>query len=63
MGLTHSASTWEADLPRIRQIAPELVIETVTLNADGMANEVVIVNGEVAFRFTKGEFGVQSLRR
>jgi aminoglycoside 2''-phosphotransferase len=63
VGLTHSASTWEAYLPRIRQIAPGLVIETVTLNADGMANEVVIVNGEVAFRFAKGEFGVQSLRR
>ena len=42
---------------RIHEIDPELVIESVNLNREGLLNDVVIVNGELVFRFAKREFG------
>jgi aminoglycoside 2''-phosphotransferase len=52
-----------AYLPRICQIAPDLVVKSARVNTDGLANEVVVVNGEVVFRFARGEYGRESLRR
>lgn len=42
---------------RIREICPELAIESVSLNQAGLLNDVVIVNGELVFRFVKRDFG------
>ena len=42
---------------RIRDICPELAIETLSLNQEGLLNDVVIVNDELVFRFAKREFG------
>ena len=42
---------------RIRDIRPELLIKSVSLNKDGLLNDVVIVNDELVFRFAKREFG------
>ena len=42
---------------RIREICPGLVIEGVSLNQEGLLNDVVIVNGELVFRFAKHDFG------
>ena len=42
---------------RIREICPELVIKSVSLNKEGLLNDVVIVNENLVFRFAKREFG------
>ena len=42
---------------RIRELFPELTIETINVNEEGLLNDVVIVNGELVFRFAKTEFG------
>jgi aminoglycoside 2''-phosphotransferase len=40
-------------LAAIRAYAPKIAIRSAELNTDGMANAVVIVNGELVFRFPK----------
>jgi aminoglycoside 2''-phosphotransferase len=50
-------------LSRIHQIKPDLVVRTVSLHEEGLANDAVIVNGEWVFRFAKGEYGLTSLAR
>jgi aminoglycoside 2''-phosphotransferase len=50
-------SEFESYEKRIREICPELVIESVSLNREGLLNDVVIVNGELVFRFAKRDFG------
>jgi aminoglycoside 2''-phosphotransferase len=47
----------EAYERRIREISPQLVIKSVSLNKDGLLNDVVIVNNDLVFRFAKREFG------
>ena len=47
----------------IRTIAPDLDIHKLEINMDGMANDVVIVNSELVFRFAKGELGHSSYFR
>jgi aminoglycoside 2''-phosphotransferase len=42
---------------RIREICPELTIESVSLNQEGLLNDIVIVNDELVFRFAKRDFG------
>lgn len=42
---------------RIREICPELALENVSLNSEGLLNDVVIVNDELVFRFVKRDFG------
>ena len=42
---------------RIRDICPELAIESINLNSSGLLNDVVIVNDELVFRFVKRDFG------
>ncbi len=48
-------------LDTIRRVAPDLTIDRVEVNQEGMINDVVIVNGETVFRFPKTDWGRQSL--
>ncbi len=41
---------------RIREVAPEIQIEHISLNREGLMNDIVIVNGEIVFRFPKHEY-------
>jgi aminoglycoside 2''-phosphotransferase len=47
---------------RIREMAPEIAINSVSLNRDGLLNDIVIVNGELVFRFPKHEYGFKHLK-
>ncbi len=47
---------------RIHQIAPELSIDSISLNNDGLLNDVVIVNDELVFRFPKSDYAKNHLR-
>lgn len=47
---------------RIRQAVPEIKIESLTLNREGLMNDIVIVNGEVVFRFPKHEYSFKHLK-
>ena len=47
---------------RIREIAPKVAITSLSLNREGLLNDVVIVNGELVFRFPKHEYGFKHLR-
>jgi aminoglycoside 2''-phosphotransferase len=42
---------------RVLEICPELVVQSVRLNTDGLLNDVVIVNDELVFRCAKRGFG------
>jgi aminoglycoside 2''-phosphotransferase len=42
---------------RIRELFPELTIESINLNSDGLLNDVLVVNRELVFRFAKTGFG------
>jgi aminoglycoside 2''-phosphotransferase len=47
---------------RIRRLAPELPVSSVSVNREGLLNDVVIVNGELVFRFPKHESGFRHLK-
>ena len=47
---------------RIRQIAPEVSISSISINRDGLLNDVVIVNRELIFRFPKHEYAFKHLK-
>lgn len=47
--------------PRIRIIRPDLEIHSLTLNTEGLINDVVLVNGALVFRFAKNERSQQAL--
>jgi aminoglycoside 2''-phosphotransferase len=47
---------------RIREIVPEVPINSVSLNRDGLLNDIVIVNNELVFRFPKVEYGFKHLK-
>jgi aminoglycoside 2''-phosphotransferase len=47
---------------RIREIAPEIKIENLSLNCEGLMNDIVIVNDEMVFRFPKHEYGFKHLK-
>jgi aminoglycoside 2''-phosphotransferase len=47
---------------RIREIAPELAIRSLLLNSEGLMNDVVIVNDDLVFRFTKHEHACKHLK-
>jgi aminoglycoside 2''-phosphotransferase len=55
----HELSTYQE---RIRRIAPEIAITSVSLNREGLLNDVVIINGELIFRFPKHEYGFKHLK-
>lgn len=42
---------------RINELFPELTIESISINQEGLLNDVVAVNGEFVFRFAKTDFG------
>jgi aminoglycoside 2''-phosphotransferase len=50
-------------LERIRASFPTLTLDSARCNPDGMANDVVIVNDELIFRFPKDEGGRAALVR
>ena len=47
---------------RIRQIAPDLTINSVSINSEGLLNDVLIVNGELIFRFPKHEYALKHVK-
>src|SRR5215470_10967999 len=46
---------------RIRRIAPDTTIRSIRLNAEGLMNDVAIVNEELIFRFPKHEYATKHL--
>src|SRR5215203_1070983 len=48
-------------LNRIRECFPRLAIESVESNQDGLTNDVLIINGELVFRFPKNETWARDL--
>jgi aminoglycoside 2''-phosphotransferase len=48
--MSNESDNWHK---RITEIRPDLAIEQIELNQDGLINDVVIVNGELVFRFAK----------
>jgi aminoglycoside phosphotransferase (APT) family kinase protein len=50
-------SELEAYEKRIREIYPDLATNSISLNQEGLLNDVVIVNDELVFRFAKRDFG------
>jgi aminoglycoside 2''-phosphotransferase len=47
---------------RIRRLAPEVAINSLTLNREGLMNDVIIVNNEFVFRFAKHEYACKHLK-
>jgi RimJ/RimL family protein N-acetyltransferase/aminoglycoside phosphotransferase (APT) family kinase protein len=47
---------------QIAQFEPDLTIETITSNNEGLVNDVLVVNGRRVFRFPKQAWGVAHLR-
>ncbi len=48
---------------RIRQVRPDLVIETISLNDDGLVNDVVVVNEALIFRFGRHPWAAADLQQ
>ena len=46
---------------RIRDIFPELSIENISLNDEGLNYDIIIVNEELIFRFAKHEYALKKL--
>jgi aminoglycoside 2''-phosphotransferase len=47
---------------RISKINPDISIQKVVFNGEGLVNDIIIVNDEIVFRFAKEEYGVQILK-
>jgi aminoglycoside 2''-phosphotransferase len=47
---------------RIREVAFDIAIASITLNREGLMNDVVIINDEFVFRFPKHEYAFKHLR-
>lgn len=50
-------------LEKIRSLYPNLSLDHLDFNRDGMVNDVVIVNREIVCRFAKNDWGKQALFR
>ena len=59
MGSMNELSTYKE---RIRQLAPEVAVNSISLNREGLLNDVVIINDELIFRFPKHEYGFKHLK-
>jgi aminoglycoside 2''-phosphotransferase len=59
MGGMDELSTYQE---RIRRLAPEIAVNSVSLNREGLVNDVVIIKGELVFRFPKHEYGFKHLK-
>ena len=46
---------------RIHELCPSVAIEGISLNREGLLNDVVVVNGDLIFRFAKAGFGYKNL--
>jgi aminoglycoside 2''-phosphotransferase len=60
---TMTANPTEAYLERIHELLPQLSVETARLNRDGLANDVLLINGELVFRFPKTDHSRADLQR
>lgn len=49
-------------LERIRDLYPDLPLDEVAVNNDGLVNQVVIVNNERVFRFPRSSWAREALR-
>src|SRR4030095_12270960 len=58
-GRMNEPSTYEE---RMLNIAPEVVVNSIDSNREGLLNDVVIINGELIFRFPKHEYGFKHLQ-
>lgn len=47
---------------RIRKLAPEITIESMSLNREGLMNDIVIINDQLVFRFPKHEYSFKHLK-
>src|SRR5262249_37149370 len=47
---------------RICSAVREISIQSITLNTEGLMNDIVIVNGEIVFRFPKHEYSSKHLK-
>lgn len=47
---------------RVGEVAPDLAITSISLNSEGLLNDVVIVNNELVFRFPKHEYAKKHLQ-
>lgn len=52
---------FESYKSRIRKLAPEISIESLSLNREGLMNDIVIVNHDLVFRFPKHEYSFKTL--
>jgi aminoglycoside 2''-phosphotransferase len=50
-------------MQRIREICPDLSVRSAIFNAEGLCNDVVIINDELVFRFSKDESASNNLTR
>jgi aminoglycoside 2''-phosphotransferase len=50
-------------MQRIREICPDLSVRSAIFNAEGLYNDVVIINDELVFRFPKDESASNNLTR
>lgn len=57
-----SADTRQRYLEQIRQIAPELTIDQIEFNGEGLVNDVVVVNRRRVFRFPRSDWAKAALR-
>jgi aminoglycoside 2''-phosphotransferase len=48
-------------LPRIRALQPDLAIEQVTYNGEGLVNDVLVVNSALVYRFARDKRGMAIL--
>lgn len=48
-------------LPRIQAIQPDLAIESIHYNGEGLVNDLIIVNGALVFRFCKDDYAIRAL--
>ena len=48
---------------RIREIYPDLSIETIRLNQQGQYNDVIIINNAIVFRFAKYPAAIKTLQQ
>ena len=47
---------------RIREVDPQIKIESIKLNQEGLMNDIVIVNDDMVFRFPKHEYSSKHLK-
>jgi aminoglycoside 2''-phosphotransferase len=52
-----------AYLEKIRCYEPEFIVDEAVINEEGLVNDVVVINGEVVFRFPKHDWAVAHLKQ